>query len=247
MKGVFIDGYIPGEQHFREMDWQSMKRGKTDELNGFIPTQQFERWIGHHLREDAPWSEYVIGSIYDGVVKASRADFCPHDACHLIPIYPRVNHPLGIKTFPTSTCYHATVGTGNGFWSLERPRYGKGLDELLPVLEREYRLDDQRDIGFYLQNLIIVPQTDSVLELLTDDSCLPKLLREGKRPVTCEHEQECTERWMQTADLRSKRPEEYQDFDAFTGVWYSIMDEACDDYRRDLQMNFPYFELHITR
>lgn len=239
---VLIDGFIPGQEHLASLDWEHVTRRKRSNPRGILQYADYDLRIRPHLEKEAPWTDDVTARVHDTLVQASREAFCPYAAS----VMRRPMSPLHRRRY-RGMCFQSVVGTGRGYQSLERPSFGRGLEESLSTLQMEYRADERGGRRLYVQNVLLIPQLDSFERLPLDRDYARRLGEDGRVPVYCQASDECERRWTELTAFHSKPEDHYEDFPAFTAAWHDILDACIDHYTTHLRSYFPRVALQTRR
>jgi len=235
-KAILLDGFVPGEEYFRGLNWDEIRLLRRANPEGIIRRTDYRGRIAYHLdKEEGTWSDDIIIRVYRTLVEAVRESFCPYEVTYMRRQGPR--RALAVRD-RTRMCDSDTVGTGRTYHSFETGQATDILAALLPALQADYRADKQRNRGIRVHTLVLAPQIDSFDEIPRDAQTQYRLLEQGQIPVTCEHYEECIQRWLDLTGFHTKPENEYLDLPSFKQSWDRIIDACISQYQQQLSFGF---------
>lgn len=193
---VMIDGYAPQPEEFEELPWAEMWREEgldySEWLNRIRPHQ---RNIRNH------YSESAFLTAYRNAIRAMMRGFCPSKKDR--GITPRFLQP----SYPEPICYYQGFTIDRTSGSIERPDPRGVISKSvwktqLPILQREYRNDEQNRRVHYIQNVIMYPHCST---------------------SKCQGIDECCVKWMKTLHFHEKPDDQYLDLKDFAGAWSNLL------------------------
>ena len=189
---VMIDGFAPDLDEFANLPWQKI-RVRT--------RMRFHWWLDRVRagvkRAQRDYKETTYLTAYRNAVRLAMDGLCE---CRPPELRPKGKRPL-------TPCVYIGYATGDAYVSIENPerRTPKSArDEMLPVLQREFRHDEEEGREHYLQHVVLYPT-------------LPEF--------TCERAEECCAAQLERLHFREKPENEYLDYGAFSEAWSAILDE----------------------
>ena len=188
---IMIDGHAPEADEFESLPWGEIRRSTGLNFSEWLDrSRQHQRKIKKHYNENT----YLTS--YQNAIKGLRRAHCP------------LKQRLGtyIPRFPEPLSVHFGFTTGHTLGSIEnkKPRLmsPQVREAHLPVLQREYRRDEEEGKLHYLQNVILYPCTGEKI---------------------CSEVEECCQGWIDTLHFNEKTEDTYLDLNGFTQAWSQIL------------------------
>lgn len=194
---IMIDGYAPEPEEFEDLPWGKITKDKRIKFKNWL-----DRIRSHQKAIKKDYKETTYLTAYRNAIQEMMRGFC-HAKKEVWSFPDKFVYPL---------CYYRGFSTGHTSGSIEVPRNDEMFDQTLlktylPVLQQEYRHDEQEGKLHYLQNVI-----------LHSDVCDKQI-------------EECCEDWIRTFHFYEKPSNAYVDLDRFKDAWHELLHGMAQNYR----------------
>jgi len=188
---VMIDGYAPEPQEFEALPWTKM--WKEESLS-------YREWLNeirvHQRRIKKHYSESTYLTAYRNAITALMHGFC-HSETEERPMF----------DLPGSFCLYRGLTTGHTSGSIESSSPSDLISPSVrktqvPILQREYRHDEQRGRHHYIQNIVMYASNPN---------------------LGCSETQRCSDNWIRALRFQEKDPSDYVDVDGFIHSWSELL------------------------
>lgn len=203
---IMIDGYAPESDEFEALPWRQIRKEKGVD---------FQEWLSrvrcYQRRIKKCYKESTYLTAYRNAIKALRWAQCPLKK----KSWGYSAHP----NFEPITAY-AGFTTGHTHGSIESlyggiPISPKVRKAQLPVLQNEFRNDEQNKRHHYIQNVIVYSST-------------PKL--------QCSKLEECCDTWIEILNFKEKPKDAYVNYERFSRAWACILEDMTG-----FHPEYPFF------
>lgn len=195
---LMIDGYAPEFEDFEALPWRAMvKDGRLHYRDWLEKIRRYQREIKRHHKE----STYLTA--YRNAIGALTQTFLPIQGgtCS------SNNHGASACLYHGFTIGHTRGSIKSSSSRLISPSVRK---DHLPLLEIEYKHDENRGRLHYIQNVFVYPH-------------IP-----GTRFIDIE---ECCNDWIGALQFQEKSRDDYVDLSSFTSTWSAMLVDITSLHR----------------